>query len=110
MSVHVERDVTYLVEQESLGTYPGVPGVVLAVVEHLAVQTLVCIVACLLRGAVELGLRQQQCQPIWLLVLLFKLLLLQQVTFPHQNCVPLPVSPARTSCVAHSLSLFVYEI
>ena len=51
---------TYLVEQETVGTDPRVPGVVLAVVKHFTVKPVIGIVARLLAGTVKLGLRQQQ--------------------------------------------------
>lgn len=70
---------TCLVEDESLGADPRVPGVVLTIVEHFTVEPVICVVACLLGGAVELGLRQQQSQAIWLLFLLLELFLLQHV-------------------------------
>lgn len=62
-------DQVDLVEGEALRTYPGVAGVVLAVVENLAVQLLIGVVARLLAHAVELALGQQQAQPVRLLLL-----------------------------------------
>lgn len=64
-----------LMEGETLGTDPRVFGVVLAIVEDLAVEILVSVIAGLFVDAVESALGQKQGETIGLLLLLFKLLL-----------------------------------
>lgn len=66
-------------ETEAVGADPGVFDIVVTVVEHLAVELFVGIVAGLFAHAVELGLLQQLRETIGLLLflLLFLLYLLQ---------------------------------
>lgn len=92
-------------ESEPFGANPGVTGVVVAVVENFAAQLLICIVTGFLALALELGLRQQQSEPIGLLLLLLFLLLLQPVglkppvTICNQlNLDKLTFSPALRYC------------
>lgn len=66
-------------EGESLRADPGVLDAVLAVVEHLAVELGVCVVAGLLSHAVELGLLEQLGQTVGLLLLVFVFHLLQML-------------------------------
>lgn len=58
-------------ESEAFRADPGVLDVVLAVVEHLAVELLVRVVAGVLVDAVELGLLQQRGQAVGLFLLFF---------------------------------------
>lgn len=62
-------------EGETLGTDPGVLGVVLTIVEDFAVEILVSIIAGLLVDAVKSALRQKQGKTVRFLLFLFKLLL-----------------------------------
>lgn len=54
-------------ERESVRADPGVPGVVVAVVEHLASQAVVGVISRVLSHAVELGVGQKQAQSVRLL-------------------------------------------
>lgn len=61
-------------EEEALRTDPGVPGVVLAVVEDLAVETLVGVVPGVASVTLKLTLRQENGQTVGLFLLFFQLL------------------------------------
>lgn len=65
---------TNLMEGETLGTDPRVPGVVLAVVEDLAIEIFVGIIAGLLVDAVESALGQKQGETVGLFLLFLELL------------------------------------
>lgn len=58
-------------EEEALRADPGVPGVVLAVVEDLAVESLVGVVPGVASVTLELTLRQEDGQTVGLFLLLF---------------------------------------
>lgn len=58
-------------EEEALRADPRVLGVVLAVMEDFAVQSIVSIIAGFLAIAVEFGLGKQQAQSVGLLLLQF---------------------------------------
>lgn len=62
-------------EGETLGTDPGVLGVVLAVVEDLAIEILVSVVTGLFVDAVESALWQKKAETIGLLLLFLEFLL-----------------------------------
>lgn len=62
-------------EGEALGADPGVLGVVLTIVEDLAVEILVGVVAGLLVDAIESALGKKKAETIGLLLLLLELLL-----------------------------------
>lgn len=60
----------YLMERESFRTDPGVLRVVLAVMEHFAVEVLVGVISGLFVHAIEFALRQEEGQAIGLLLFL----------------------------------------
>lgn len=66
----------YLVERESIGADPGMLHVILTIMEHLAVELFISIVAALLANAVELGLLEQGGEAVGFLLLLIQLLVL----------------------------------
>ena len=66
----LEFESVYLVEGETFGADPRVLGVIVTVVEDLAVKVLVGVVAGLFADAVEFALGQQEAQTIGFLLLL----------------------------------------
>lgn len=63
--------LTYLVESESIRADPGVFDIILAVMEHLAVEFFVRVVSGLLAHAIKLGLLEQCGKTVRLLLFLF---------------------------------------
>lgn len=62
-------------EGKTLGTDPGVLGIILAIVEDLTVKILVSVIASLLVDTIKSALGQKQSETIRLLFLLFEFLL-----------------------------------
>lgn len=94
---------TDLVEGEALGADPRVLGVVLAIVEDLAVEILVGVVARLLVDAIESALGKKKAETIGFLLLLLELLLDGPVR--TELGLPAPGGIARRRTHANGLSV-----